>query len=96
MSASLTNIKPEVHGKKAYAASRYGVVPVVSDTVRPGDVRVGEKAAASFLGVHHTTLAKWRRHGNGPKWYLHMDRIAYDVAALEEFAAQRDAGTVTA
>lgn len=73
-------------GRLAYAPGRLGV-PMVPAEVTPGAVRVGASAAAKFLGVPIATMAMWRRRGRGPAWYMHMGRIAYDVAALQEFAA---------
>lgn len=41
------------------------------------------RAAANFIGVGHSTLAKWRAKGQGPRWYKIAGRVRYDVADLK-------------
>ena len=72
--------------RRPYRVGRNGIVPAVPDEVTPGAVRVGQKAAANFLGISEQALSALRRRGTGPAWYYHMSRIAYDVAALKEYA----------
>jgi predicted DNA-binding transcriptional regulator AlpA len=43
-------------------------------------------AAARYLGISASTLAKWRLRGFGPKWTKLSKAVAYDRSALEEFA----------
>ena len=43
-------------------------------------------AAARYLGISSSTLAKWRLRGFGPKWAKLSRAVVYDRATLEEFA----------
>ena len=43
-------------------------------------------AAARYLGISSSTLAKWRLRGFGPKWTKLSKAVAYDRSTLEEFA----------
>ena len=50
---------------------------------------LGSKDAASYLGVAHGTLAKWRCLGGGPRYAKLGSRVAYRIADLEEFVESR-------
>jgi hypothetical protein len=43
-------------------------------------------AAARYLGISSSTLAKWRLRGFGPKWAKLSKAVVYDRATLEDFA----------
>jgi hypothetical protein len=43
-------------------------------------------AAARYLGISASTLAKWRLRGFGPKWTKLSKAVAYNLGTLEEFA----------
>jgi hypothetical protein len=54
-----------------------------------GAVRLSEAAAADFLGIGYEALKTRRRRGTGPRSYIHMGRIAYNVEELESYRAQQ-------
>ncbi|WP_099021204.1 hypothetical protein [Mycolicibacterium palauense] len=53
--------------------------------VTPGAVRLSEEAAAEYLGLTRIALSTRRRRGTGPTYYMHMGRIAYDIAVLDAY-----------
>ena len=55
----------------------------------PGAVRLSEAAAADFLGIGYEALKTRRKRGTGPRSYIHMGRIAYDVAELESYRSRQ-------
>ena len=52
-------------------------------------MRLSEAAAADFLGIGYEALKTRRKRGTGPRSYIHMGRIAYDVAELESYRARQ-------
>lgn len=54
-------------------------------TMTPGAKRLSADAAGHYLGFTKSKMRDLRKRGKGPKWYIHMDRIAYDVTDLDEY-----------
>jgi excisionase family DNA binding protein len=53
------------------------------------------RKAAKVLGVHHATLARWIRDGEGPKAFIKRGRrtcIRITVADLNQFIARNSYG----
>ncbi|WP_301119901.1 helix-turn-helix domain-containing protein [Mycolicibacterium fortuitum] len=85
-----TTFDPDrVHGGLGLARPRR-TAPARNEPT-PGAVRLSAEAAAKYLNTSVHTMISWRRRGQGPRWYKHMGRVAYDVADLDAFQAQRGA-----
>lgn len=41
--------------------------------------------AHEYTGVLPSTLAYWRKRGEGPRWYKIGRRVMYDIADLDAF-----------
>jgi predicted DNA-binding transcriptional regulator AlpA len=47
------------------------------------------KAAAQYIGIAASTLAKWRMSGKGPKFVKAGSRVLYDRADLDDWMQSR-------
>ena len=51
--------------------------------------RMPSRAAAEYVGVTDSTMAKWRMSGRGPKFIKAGSRVIYDRADLDEWLNRR-------
>ena len=51
--------------------------------------RLCAKEAASYIGLSHSTLAKYRTTGEGPPFMKIGRKVLYDVAVLDDWLASR-------
>jgi excisionase family DNA binding protein len=49
---------------------------------------LSEKEAAIYLGISLSTIRRWRKTADGPKFYRHGNVLRYRQEALEEFISQ--------